>query len=110
MALSTSATYALGGIVATGLANAWYNVGIPADLTGNPYGAALLLKLALVAIAVLLGGVNRFFVMPALTAAGPVPLAALRRFTLILRVEAVVLSGVLIFAAILSSTPPPTAG
>lgn len=108
--LSTSATWALGGIVVSGLANAWYNVGSPGALTGNPYGSALLVKLALVAIAVLLGGFNRFFVMPTLTADGPVPAPALRRFTFILRVEAVVLSAVVIVAAVLSSTPPPTAG
>lgn len=108
--ISTTATYALAGIVVTGLANAWFNVGSPAALVGNAYGSALLAKLALVAIAVLLGGFNRFFVLPSLTAAGPVAAPALRRFTTILRIEAVVLSGVLILAAILSSTPPPTAG
>jgi putative copper resistance protein D len=109
-ALSTSATYALGGIVVTGLVNAWYNIGTPANLAGNAYSAALLLKLALVAIAVLLGGVNRVFVMPTLTADGPFPSDALRHFTLILRVEAAVLAGVLILAAVLSSMPPPTMG
>lgn len=109
-ALSASATYALGGIVVTGAVNAWYNVGSPYTLAGNPYGVALLLKLALVAVAVLLGGFNRVFVMPSLTAAGMVPATALRHFTLILRLESAVLLGVLIVAAILSSTSPPTAG
>ena len=111
-ALSTSATYALVGIVATGLLSAWHNVGSPSALTGNPYGTTLLVKLALVALAVLLGGLNRFLVMPSLTTAlpGNAPAPALHRFTLILRVEAAVLLGVLILAAILSSTSPPTAG
>lgn len=107
MALSRTATYALGGVVATGLVNAWYNVGSPGAVIGNQYGTALLFKLALVAVAVLLGGYNRFVVMPSLTAGITAPV--LRRFTLVLRVEAAVLLGVLIIAAILSSTPPPTA-
>lgn len=106
-ALSTMATFSLGGIVATGLVNAWYTVGNPGAVIGNEYGTALLFKLALVAIAVLLGGYNRFFVMPSLTAS--LSTSALARFTLILRVEAAVLSAVLIVAAILSSTPTPTA-
>jgi putative copper resistance protein D len=106
-ALSTSATYALAGIFATGLVSAWINVGSPGALTGNAYGATLLAKLALVAFAVLLGSVNRFVVMPSLATS---PLPSLRRFTLILRIEALVLLGVLVLAAVLSSTSPPTAG
>ncbi len=103
-ALSTSATYALVGIVATGLASAWFNLGSPRALVGNPYGATLLAKLTLVALAVLLGGYNRFLVMPSLPAA-----SALQRFRWVLRIEAVVLLGVLVLAAVLSSTSPPTA-
>lgn len=109
-ALSTSATWALGGIVATGVVNAWNDVGSPAALTGSVYGGTLLLKLALVAMAVLLGACNRFFVMPSLTAGAALAAPALRRFTLILRVETAVLLGVLVVAAVLSSTPPPGAG
>jgi putative copper resistance protein D len=113
--LSTSATLALAGILATGLYGAWHNVGTPSALIGNAYGTTLLLKLALVALAVMLGGINRFFVMPSLIAAlhekdSASTSAALQRFTLILRVEAGVLLGALILAAILSSTSPPTAG
>lgn len=106
-ALSTTATFALGGIVVTGLANAWYNVGRASAVIGSEYGTALLVKLGLVAVAALLGGYNRFFVLPGLTASLTAP--ALRRFTLVLRLEAAVLLGALIIAAILSSTSPPTA-
>ncbi|MDL2354368.1 MAG: CopD family protein [Pseudomonadota bacterium] len=106
-ALSHTATLALGGIVATGLFGAWRNVGSPAALTGQVYGTILLAKLALVAIAVLLGGANRFFVMPSLR--GDNACAAARRFTAILRIESVVLLGVLVLAAVLSATAPPTA-
>lgn len=76
-------------------------------MIGNQYGAALLVKLVLVAVAVLLGGYNRFFVMPSLISALPAP--AVRRFTLILRLEAAVLLGVVIVTAVLSSTPAPIA-
>lgn len=76
-------------------------------MIGNQYGNALPLKLAPVAVAVLLGGYNRFFVVPSRTATLAAPV--LRRFTLLLRVEAALLLDVLVVAAVLSSTPPPTA-
>jgi putative copper resistance protein D len=105
-ALSAAATIALSGILLTGLASAWRNLGAIGNLAGNPYANTLLAKLALVALAAALGGANRWLVMPAL--AGDGADAALRRFTLVLRVEAVVLVGVLAMAALLGATPPPT--
>lgn len=104
--LSLSATIALGGIFATGLFSAWHNLGSVGALTASAYGLTLLVKVMLVLTAAMLGGFNRFFVMPKLIAS----LADGRQFTLILRVEAAVLLGVLTLAAILSATPPPTAG
>jgi putative copper resistance protein D len=112
--LSTSATVALVGIFATGLVNAWYSLGNVNALTATPYGTTLLVKLALVMGAALLGGMNRFMVMPGLVAAlragGAVAETPARRFTMILRAEALVLLAVLVMAAILSSISPPTAG
>jgi putative copper resistance protein D len=112
--LSASATLALAGILVTGLYNAWHNVGSPGALIDSAYGTTLLFKLALVALAVILGGMNRFVVMPSLITAlrgeDPAATPGLRRFTVILRVEAGVLLGVLMLAAVLSSTSPPTAG
>lgn len=111
--LSSSATFALAGIFATGLFSAWHNLGGIAGLADNDYSGVLLFKLALVALAALLGGLNRFIVMPLLLVdlrelhAGPPD--ALRRFRLILRIEAVVLAAILVAAAILSATTPPTA-
>ncbi len=111
--LSSSATFALAGIFATGLFSAWHNLGGIAGLTGNPYSSVLVYKLALVAVAALLGGFNRFIVMPPLLAGWRGPHAAatqgFRRFRLILRIEATVLLAVLVGAAILSATPPPAA-
>lgn len=112
-ALSTSATIALVGIAATGLYGAYRNIGTIENLTGTAYGMALLTKLAAVFVAASLGGANRFLVMPGLLRAlhsrGPAQDASARRFTLILQVEAVVLVTVLVLAAVLSATSPPTA-
>jgi putative copper resistance protein D len=112
-ALSTSATVALTGIVATGLYGAYRNIGTIENLTGTAYGLALLMKLAAVFVAASLGGANRFLVMPGLLRAlhgrGAASDASARRFTLILQVEAVVLLLVLVLAAVLSSTSPPMA-
>ena len=58
------------------------------------------MKLALVAIAVALGGFNRFAVMPSLPASWP-------RFARVLRVEAVVLLAALVAAAVLANGEPP---
>lgn len=112
--LSASATVALVGIFATGLANAWYNLGSAAALTSTQYGITLLVKLALVLAAATLGGINRFIVMPglidALHTAPDQEIAQGRRFALVLRIEAMLLLGALVVAAVLSATSPPAAG
>lgn len=112
-ALSRSATVALGGILATGLVSAWHGLGSIANATGNAYASILLVKLAFVGAAALLGAANRFCVMPALlrhlsTGAGTGRPA--RMFAIVLQLEALVLAGALVMAAILGSTSPPTAG
>jgi putative copper resistance protein D len=111
--LSSSATFALVGIFATGIFSAWHNLGSIEGLTGNAYGSVMLFKLVLVVVAVLLGGFNRFMVMPSLLAGlrerHSDPAKPLQRFTLYLRVEAIVLLAVLVAAAILSATSPPNA-
>ncbi|GAB3414282.1 CopD family protein [Massilia agilis] len=112
-ALSASATIALVGIVITGLASGWHNLRSLDDLLGTPYGNALLAKLALVAVAVLLGGVNRFIVMPPwiLSEGAGRPAAATlpRRFRLVLQIEATILIAALAMAVVLAATPPPGA-
>ena len=108
--LSASASFALVGLFATGLFSAWHNLGGIAGLTSDAYGNVLLLQLGLVSFAVLLGGLNRFKVMPLLLAGlreRADPSNPLRRFTLILRIEAGMLLAVLIGAAVLSATSPP---
>ncbi|AZQ54838.1 copper resistance D family protein [Burkholderia cenocepacia] len=110
--LSDASTYALVVLFATGAYNGWRGVDTPANLLASTYGQILLLKLALVLIAAMLGGHNRFFGMPTLLAAlknpaAAMPAGSLKRFGTVLRIEAVVLGGVLMAAAVLVSSPLP---
>lgn len=110
--LSTSATVALVGIFITGVLSAWRGLGSFENAFGNPYGATLLIKIGLVLCAAALGGLNRFVVMPQLLAQLRKPKpegGADRKFALILQVEACILVAVIVAAAVLSSTSPPTA-
>ena len=102
--LSALATAALAGVVATGLASAWHGLGgslaALAPATAPAWGQVLDVKLALVATAVVLGGVNRFVVMRSLPKSWP-------HFVRVLRIEAVVLLAVLVAAAWLANGEPP---
>jgi putative copper resistance protein D len=102
--LSTLATAALAGVVLTGAASAWHALGgslAPlAPSTASSWSVALEVKLALVGVAIALGGFNRFVVMPSLPGAWP-------RFARVLRVEAVLLLAVLAVAAWLAGGEPP---
>ena len=102
--LSSLATAALAAVAVTGAASAWHGLGgslAPLAPVGTAsWGGLLDAKLALVALAVALGGVNRFVVMPTLPASWP-------RFARVLRVESVVLCAVLVAAAWLANGEPP---
>lgn len=102
--LSALATAALAGVVATGVASAWHGLGgslAPlAPDTALAWGQVLDVKLALVAIAIALGGVNRFLVMRSLP-------GSWRSFVRILRIESVVLLAALVAAAWLANGEPP---
>jgi putative copper resistance protein D len=99
--LSQTATVALGGIVMTGIFNAWQRLSGVQQLVDNPYGMALSVKLALVAMAVILGAYNRFMGFPRLARGRGA--AAL----LVLRVESIVLLCALAAAAVLTGQAPP---
>jgi putative copper resistance protein D len=109
--LSSSATFALTGIFITGLYAAWRNLDGLDHLVGNPYGATLVAKLVFVGVAAMLGGFNRFFVMPpwlARESAGHSSADEFpRRFTRVLWIEALVLLVAVVLAAWLASTSPP---
>ncbi len=99
--LSKVATLALAGIVASGAFNVWQRLDTPGQLLGTPFGQALTVKLALFAVALLLGAYNRFAGFPrALAGQGAAAL-------LVLRIESLVLLGALACAAVLTSLPPP---
>jgi putative copper resistance protein D len=109
--LSNSATFALAGIVVTGLYAAWRNVGGWSNLIGTAYGQTLVAKVLVVGVAAALGGFNRFCVLPAWFAresagdAAPALLPA--RFRHVLWIEAAVLLAAVVLAAWLASTSPP---
>jgi putative copper resistance protein D len=109
--LSNSATFALAGIVGTGLYAGWRNVGGWSNLIGTPYGQTLAAKVLVVGLAAALGGFNRFAVLPAWLAresagdAAPAILPA--RFRHVLWIEGAVLLAAVVLAAWLASTPPP---
>jgi putative copper resistance protein D len=109
--LSSSATFALTGILATGLYASWRNLGGFENLVGNPYGNTLVAKLLLVGVAAMLGGINRFVVMPPWlareSAGNAAPELLPMRFKRILWIEALVLLTVVVLAAWLASTSPP---
>jgi putative copper resistance protein D len=109
--LSSSATFALAGIFVTGLYASWRSVAGFVNLVGNPYGNTLVAKLLFVGAAALLGGFNRFFVMPAWiareAAGNAAPPALPERFRRVLWIEALVLLAVVVLAAWLASTSPP---
>ena len=112
-ALSATATGALLVIVATGVFNAWRGLGSAANLVGTAYGNTLLVKVALVGVAVVLGGLNRFGAMPclitSLQASQGSSAQPLHRFVQVLRIEAAVLFAALVAAAFVSSSPLPPA-
>ena len=110
--LSTTATIALTGIVATGLINTWRGLGSPSHLLDNPWSVILIAKLVLVTTAAGLGAFNRWMVMPSLLAGlkvGAITNQPQRRFVRVLQIEVVILGFVLIAAALLSASSPPTA-
>jgi putative copper resistance protein D len=114
--LSKLATAALAVVVLTGAASAWHASGGRASVLMpargmSAWAAVLDAKGVLVAAAVALGAFNRFATLPPLLAALASPRAdagpPLRRFTGVLRVEAVVLTAVLAVAAALANGAPP---
>jgi copper resistance protein D len=109
--LSRAATWALGVVVATGAYNSFIGLGgsWPAIST-SAYGAIWSVKVALVAVAVGLGALNRWRSMPRLLAGMRSPAAPtereLARFRAVARIEAGVLLAVLVAAAALSTSAP----
>lgn len=108
--LSSSATVALAGVLATGVYNAVRVLNQPAELGTTEYGWVLTTKLCFVGIAIALGAWNRFSGFPAVEAAATEPAIeqnALRLITSILRTESIALMIVLLAAVVLTANAPP---
>jgi putative copper resistance protein D len=114
-ALSSAATLALVVVLLSGALRIWRSDIDLMSLVRSDYGGALYSKLALVAMAVALGGFNRFRVLPGLfvdlhaASQGAMVQPWRQRLTTVLRIEAVVLLLVLLAATLLAATEPPGA-
>jgi mono/diheme cytochrome c family protein/uncharacterized membrane protein len=95
-------------LVLTGLYASLLHVGTLTNLTGSPYGRALLFKLALVAPMVGLGAINLLVTSPAMrrAAAGGGNRSLVSRFRQLVGSELTLGAGVLVGAALLTSLPP----
>jgi putative copper resistance protein D len=85
-------------------------VGAVSNFVSTSYGNILGVKLVLVALAVALGAVNRFFILPSFRIATSMKNETIsnaqRSFILILRIESGILLLVLFAATLLSFTAP----
>lgn len=102
--MSQTAMLAVIGIVVTGIFSAWHRVGNSDHLFHTFYGATLLVKIALVLVAIALGGYNKFIGLPAASRSQ----SGVRLVRAALQVESFLLIGAVLAAAILTSQQPPT--
>ena len=103
--MSAMSVVAVSLVVLTGLYNAWRGLGGSAQaLEASAWGHALIVKGTLVATALLLGAMNRWSVLPRLQRTASTGDA--RTFTGVMRVEAVLIAGVFVAAAVLSHSVP----
>jgi copper transport protein len=93
---------ALGVVALTGLLRAVSEVGTVGSLFATSYGRTLLIKVSLVAVLALLGGLNRFRLVPALTRRDD----AVRPFRRAVTGEVAVATGVLALTAVLVGLAP----
>ncbi|MCQ0988286.1 copper resistance D family protein [Jiella marina] len=99
------AVYAVLLLVAAGLGFAWLSVGSLAGLVTTAYGVVLLVKIAFVALLLLLAAANKFRLVPALRAGRPGAVRSLKRS---IRIEAGIVLAIFVATATLTSvtTPP----
>lgn len=100
--ISRVATFALVTVAASGAVNTWRMLGGAVFSLEDAYTRMLAAKLACVALAVAMGGYNRWGVMPALTKKG-----AAKRFAAVLWLEGAVLLAAMLLAAKLGTSMPP---
>lgn len=103
---SAVATVAVGLIVVTGVYSAWLQVLEPERLWSTEYGLLLVVKLALVAPLLALGGVNLGWTQPRLTATGAVGRRARTALRALVVVEIVLAAAVLGVVGVLTEREP----
>ena len=103
---SAIATVAVGLIVVTGVYSAWLQVLEPSRLWSTEYGVLLLVKLALVAPLLALGGVNLGWTRPRLAETGAVGARARRALRSMVIVEIVLAAAVLGVVGFLTEREP----
>jgi putative copper resistance protein D len=107
--MSNWAAVAVAGILATGIYNAYRVLGSPRELIDAVYGNVLVFKLAMVLLAIALGGFNKFVGLPAALSTMPSAntRSGLGTVVMALRMESIALLLVLMAAAVLTSSAPP---
>lgn len=103
--MSQAAVVAVIAIAITGVYSGWHRVGSPEHLAHTTYGITLLAKVALVSVAITLGGYNKYRGLPAAGRSA----AGVRLARAVLQIESFVLFGVLLAAAVLTAQQPPAA-
>ena len=103
--MSQAAMAAVVVIVSTGIFNAWLRIGTPSNLLHGLYAGAFLVKVALVGIALLLGGYNKFYGMCEASKS----YLGVQRVKFVLHCESILLFAVLVAAAVMTSQQPPAA-
>jgi putative copper resistance protein D len=103
--MSQAAMAAVFVILSTGMYNAWLRIGTPENLSHGAYAGAFLVKVSLVGVALLLGGYNKFFGMRQASESD----LGVQRVKFVLQCESILLLGVLIAAAVMTSQEPPAA-
>ncbi|WP_062383049.1 cytochrome c oxidase assembly protein [Demequina iriomotensis] len=100
--VSRLAIWAAAAVIVSGIANGAIRLATPAELWTTPYGRLLLLKTALMCVAIALAAWHRRVALPRLSDA-----AVARRFWRLMAVDVGALVAVMGVAAVLASTAPP---
>ena len=103
---SSIALFAVGALAVSGLMNALVHTPHPGMLLGSAYGAFLIGKTVLFAVALVFAAVNRWRLVPQLAGAAPQGSAHLWLVRSI-AIEAAFVAAVLLMAAFVATTPPP---
>ena len=103
--MSQAAMAAVVVIVVTGLFNAWLRIVTPSNLLHGLYARAFLVKVALVGIALLIGGYNKFYGMREASKS----YLGVQQVKFVLQCESMLLFAVLVAAAVMTSQQPPAA-